>query len=36
VLDKDVLIADASEQFAIDWVASEVSVHNLVLVSRAI
>lgn len=36
VLDKDVLIADASEKFAIDWAGSEVSVHNLVLVPRAI
>ena len=36
VLDKDVLIADASEQFSVDWVDSAVSVHNLVLVARAI
>lgn len=36
VLDKDVLIADASEQFVIDWVDRAVNVHNLVLVPRAI
>ncbi|MEB0207658.1 hypothetical protein [Pseudomonas sp. CCC3.1] len=37
VLDKQVLIADASEQFSIDWLAaSRDSVHNLVLEPRAI
>lgn len=36
VLDKNVLVADASEQFSIDWLDTKSSVHNLVLVPRAI
>ena len=36
VLDKQVLIADASEQFSIDWLDTRTSIHNLVLVPRAI
>ena len=36
VLDGTVLIADASEHFVIDWLDAQSSVHNLVLVPRAI
>ena len=37
VLDQHVLIADATEQFSIDWLAASMdSVHNLVLEPRAI
>ncbi|MFJ7882166.1 hypothetical protein ACIQYF_01465 [Pseudomonas sp. NPDC096917] len=36
VLDKQVLIAEASEKFSIDWMDTATSVHNLVLEPRAI
>ncbi|MFK7605220.1 MULTISPECIES: hypothetical protein [unclassified Pseudomonas] len=37
VLDQHVLIADATEQFSIDWLAASMdSVHNLVLEPQAI